>query len=54
MCLIKGAFVSKKKFWRYQNVRYNDKKIALSKSCEYKIWTFLSYVPHTLLLGRAF
>ena len=26
LCLIKGAFVGKKKeFWRYQDARYNDK-----------------------------
>jgi hypothetical protein len=28
ICLIKGAFVGKKEFWRRQNARYINKKIA--------------------------
>jgi hypothetical protein len=27
MCLIKGAFVGKKNFERYQNARYNNKNL---------------------------
>jgi hypothetical protein len=27
ICLIKGAFVGEKEFWRYQNAQYNNKKI---------------------------
>ena len=27
LCLIKGEFLVKKEFWRYQNARYNDKKV---------------------------
>jgi hypothetical protein len=29
----KSAFVGRKKFWRYQNARYNDKKINYITIC---------------------
>jgi hypothetical protein len=51
MCLIKGAFVGKQKFWRYQDARHNDKKIGLRKVLrnlkKYCIPVIMSLSNHT-------